>query len=279
MNEYKSELQYRAPRLFNSPYQLEMRLKQDVFVDDDPVFGLQSQLTREASFDIVQWFNRKGVSAGLYAGIGLAYQSRNIDSLLTPASSQGFIRATSARYKMGYRNVQEHATHRSGFSLNYQAQVSNDGSGTSGTEFFLQLLDYRQYISLGRHAPRNLNFRILFGRSSNDILGDKAFNLGGNTNLRGYEIGQFRGNAELIANIEYLSPLYDDPLLRKVFFLDAGEAIASLSDLNLEHLNVGAGFGIRWKMKRFVNFNLRVDIAYGFEIDEFRLALGARHTF
>ena len=279
VNEYKSELKYVAPHPFGSPYQFELHIKQDVFVDDDPSFGLQSQLTREFSFDLVQWFNQEGVTSGLFAGVGLAYQSRYIDSLVDPSLSQGLNMATSFRYKMGYRDVHEHAFNRSGFSVTYLAQLATDSTGTPGSEFFLQLLDYRQYISLDRQSLKNLNFRILFGRSSNDVLGDKAFNLGGNTNLRGYEIGQFRGNGELIANIEYLSPLYGDPLIRKVFFIDAGEAVESLSELNFEDLNVGAGFGIRWKMKRFVHFNLRVDIAYGFELDEFRLALGAKHTF
>ncbi len=279
VNEYKSELRYIAPRILDSVYRLDIFLKQGVYVDDDPVYGLQEQLTREISFDIVQWFNSRGVSSGLYAGIGLAYQSRNIDSLVSPALSQGLNRATSFRYRMGYRDVKEYLYNREGFSISYLAQLATDATGSGGNEFFLQLLDYRQYITFGRHGLSNLNIRLLLGRSSNDVLGDKAFNLGGNTNLRGYRIGQFRGNAELIANIEYLSPLDENPLLRKVFFVDAGAAVPGLSDIALDNINFGAGLGIRWKLKRFVKTNLRIDLAYGFTTGEFRLAVGARHTF
>jgi outer membrane translocation and assembly module TamA len=67
--------------------------------------------------------------------------------------------------------------------------------------------------------------------------------------------------------------------VRKVFFIDVGEAVANLSDIDLENLNIGIGAGLRWKMRRFVNFNLRIDFAYGLETDKFRIAAGAKHRF
>lgn len=279
VNEYKNDFKYIAPSVFRSIYQLSISIRSDVFVDDDPVFGLQKESSNGVGVDILRWLNPAGLSKGFYAGIGVEYRSRDIEAITSTAVTQGSVRATSLKLLGGFSNLHEHQYNRSGFSASYTAQHANDATGPSGTEFFLQELDIRHLIALSKSPPENINYHVGIGTSTNDVLGDKAFKLGGNTTLRGYEIGTFRGNTQLYGSIEYLSMLSDNPYLRKVLFADFGQAVPSLSDLNLGHLDLAIGAGIRWKVRKFVKFNLRTDLAYGFDTEKFRIAIGAKHTF
>jgi outer membrane protein assembly factor BamA len=140
-------------------------------------------------------------------------------------------------------------------------------------------IDYTHIHSIGGYPPSNFNYDIAIGSADNDILGDKAFSIGGNTNLRGYKTGAYRGNAMFRVNMEYLSAFTDSPTLRKVFFIDFGDTEEKLGDIKFSTLKTGMGTGIRWKLRRFVDLDIRADIAYGFDTQEFRIGLGTHNTF
>jgi len=80
-------------------------------------------------------------------------------------------------------------------------------------------------------------------------------------------------------NFEYLSKIGESSLLRRVYFADTGATPDRLSDLSMSSFKSSVGAGIRWKLRQFVDLDVRLDAAYAFEIDEFRVAIGTHGTF
>ncbi len=280
VNQFTDNFEYLIPRPFSSRYELKMNLNYERKADDDPVNGEQLQLSTSFGFDVLKWLGKEGVSQGLFAGGGIQYGLKKITSInsstVVPAQSQDAIIYAS---RIGYAGIEEYEFNRAGVFLQYKIEISRDDKPGFSTPFVKYEIDYTNIRSIGDYPPSNFNYDIAIGSSNNDVLGDKAFSIGGNTNLRGYETSAYRGNAMLRVNTEYLSAFTDSPALRKVFFIDFGDAEEKLGDIKLSTLKFGVGTGIRWKVRRFVGLDVRVDIAYGFDSKEYRLGLGTHNTF
>jgi outer membrane protein assembly factor BamA len=248
--------------------------------DDDPVNGQQLQLSTRFGFDVLKWLGKQGVSHGLFAGGGIEYNLKKItsldSSLAIPEQRRDAIIYAS---RIGYDGIEEYEFNRAGVFLQYKLEISRDDKPGFSAPFVKYEIDYTHIHSIGDYPPSNFNYDIAIGSSNNDVLGDKAFSIGGNTNLRGYETAAYRGNAMLRVNTEYLSAFTDSPALRKVFFIDFGDTEEKLGDIKFSTLKFGAGAGIRWKVRRFVGLDIRMDLAYGFDSQEYRLGLGTHNTF
>ncbi len=88
------------------------------------------------------------------------------------------------------------------------------------------------------------------------------------------------GNSFFTVNIEYLRPVFNRETLRAAAFVDFGNAWVDRDDISFSDTKWGAGLGLRWKLKRFVRTDVRLDIAHGFsDGGETKAYLGTRSTF
>ncbi len=256
-----------------------MKLDDARDVDDDPVNGLQVQRSSDLGFDVLKWLGKEGVSKGLFVAGGISYVTKKFTFLGSPTGLEQRENTVKYATRAGLDDIEEHEFNRSGIFLQYKLEFSGNSSSAAKKPYVKQEIDFTHLFRFGQSPQSNFNYNIAIGRSNNDVLGDKAFSIGGNTNLRGYKTDAYRGNAMLRMNFEYLSQFSDSPYLRKVFFLDTGDVEERLSDIQFSSLKTGVGVGIRWKVRRFVDLDIRVDLAYGIETGEYRLGLGTRNTF
>jgi outer membrane protein assembly factor BamA len=279
VNEFHHKLEYAMPRIFSSRYAVSLTMENEVAADDDPINGQQRQQSYGLGFDVLKWLGDDGVSQGLFASGGANYRVKEITALNVPLTPDQNLDAVIYAARIGYSDITEYEYNREGAFLQYRIEFSGDDSPGFNQPYTKYEINYTHLHSYSELEPLNFNYNIAIGSSNNDVLGDKAFSLGGNTNLRGYSTGAYRGNALLRVNLEYLSVFGESPLLRKVYFIDFGDAQESLGDIRFSTLKTGVGAGLRWKLRRFVDLDLRIDLAYGVENRDFRFGLGTRSTF
>lgn len=279
VHEFSIKLDYAMPRIFFSRYAVTLLTETVVDVDEDPDFGAQRQRGSSYGIDVQKWLNKEGVSAGLFAGGGVGYNNKEILALEAGGAPNQTQNAIVYSARIGYDNVHEYLYNRGGIFAQYRIDFSTGEGSYGDTTYTRHEFDFRNLLAYSREPPVNFNYQIVIGQSNNDVLGDKAFSLGGNTNLRGYDTDTFRGNALLRMNFEFLSKIGESSLLRKVYFFDTGDTPERLSKIRLSSFKSSIGAGIRWKLRQFVDLDLRLDMAYAFETDDFHIALGTHGTF
>jgi hemolysin activation/secretion protein len=135
-------------------------------------------------------------------------------------------------------------------------------------------------MPVGSIEHQNLNLQFRVGYINEPILGPPQFKVGGSRAIRGYDRDAIEGNLFAILNIEYLRPIFNRETLRGAVFFDIGDAWEEPGDATFSDLNYGVGFGLRWKLKRFVRTDVRLDIAEGLTNDgETKAYLSTRATF
>lgn len=272
----KRELfRYDYPNINNSPYSLYVELLAINEVDTSEIEALdrQDEIFRLAGS---RWLNDQGRNRGWFTGASVLLQHRR--NLLLSDQSVDYTDAVVLGLDVGYDNVSHYEYNRGGKAYGYTLDWSHDSLG-SDSEFTRHLFYYRSYYRFDSRPLSNLNVQTRLGHSNNYILGNTAFELGGSSDLRGYENDRFNGNTMLLTNIEYVFPYESHPLLRYVTFIDLGNTYDQLSELFHRQLHVGAGVGLRWKIKSFVRVDLRADIGYGFSDQDYHVSFGTRHAF
>lgn len=280
VDEYRNLLDYTLPRIAFSTYQFILLLNKVIVVNDDPVSGPQKQVNDSYGFEILKWLKKQGASSGYFVGAGIASQTRDSTAILPTDSSKGSFQAVTYALRGGYEEIDEFLYNRDGYFVEYIFGFASEDIGAEqGGGFVSHQLEYRRYHSLDESTGRSVNVLLRVATATDDVLGEPAFYLGGNGTLRGYDKNSYRGNAVVNSSLEYLDVFDVDPHIRKVLFVDFGGIYPDYSDFDLSDFKVGAGAGIRIKAKKFINIDLRLDLAYGFDNDEFRLSFGSRHTF
>ena len=277
VDESKNSFKYNYPNVNNSAYNLDFRLQSSNRVDEADPENLVDRQDETFQISVSRWLNKRGRNRGWFVGGSALYQQR-LNEVITGNQLSENVEATVLGVNAGYRNLKEYVYNRGGKAFSYSLDWSDESVG-SGSEFVRYQLAYRSYYRLDDSPYKNLNVQTQFGHSNNKILGQYAFSLGSRTDLRGYENNRFNGNVMLLVNVEYMFPHPRHPTVRYVYFADIGNTYESSSEVFHEPLNVGAGVGMRWKVRSLVNIDLRVDLGYGFTDDDYRFSFGTRHAF
>jgi len=275
ISESRYSFNYFYPNWNNSSYNIDLTLQADNDVDDSA--GLIDRQDDIIKFAVSRWLNERGRNRGWFAGVSVLYQARLFEDMIVNADSEK-IDAVVLGVDAGYRNINSFEFNRGGKSYGYKLDWSHDTLG-SESEFTKHLLYYISYYRFDNYPASNLNVQMQIGHSNEQFLGEDAFSLGSSDDLRGYENNRFTGNTMFLTNFEYMFPQSDYPVIRYVTFIDIGNTYDQLSDIFHQALNVGAGFGLRWKIRAFVKLDLRADVGYGFEDEDYRFSFGTRHTF
>jgi len=134
-------------------------------------------------------------------------------------------------------------------------------------------------MPVGDVEHTNLNIQLRAGYANRTVFGDPAHSLGGSSSLRGFDRDSVEGNAFVLANIEYLRPLFGKPNLRGVLFADVGNAYDSVDDVDLGDLRYALGVGLRWRLESFVKTELRIDFVKGFDDGVEKVYASTKATF
>jgi hypothetical protein len=150
-----------------------------------------------------------------------------------------------------------------------------DGFFGSRYEFSSYSLDLRKFLGLS--ASSVLALRGLGIASGGTPPFDLMPQLGGDALLRGYFAGRFRDRDLLAFQAEYRSPFWWK--FGAAVFASAGQVAGELGGFKLNQFHPGAGFGLRFQLSREEELNIRMDFAWGFDVESSGFYLGFGEVF
>ena len=277
ISEKQHRITYSYPNVNDSKFALSFRLSEDNSVTVNEGTEDHNVIDRALGVGLFKWLNRRGVNRGWFMGLDLAHINRSYEGVVSGALLDE-VNTLMLGFEYGYRLVHEYAYNRGGRSFGYKLDFADRDLG-SDASFFKHRLYYKSYYRFDSRPDDNLNVQTILGYATDDVLNDSAFSLGGNSDLRGYESDEFKGNALLLMNIEYLTPDDDYKNLRYVAFSDIGNTYDSIREIGHGGLKTVVGVGIRWKIPAFVNLDLRIDYGVSLNDDSYRVSASSHHAF
>lgn len=276
------ELEYSYPRILGSAYDIGIQFDYDEADIEEERGELEGDYYRErfsVGFKIFKWLTTTGPSKGYRMALGLRSDDYDHEYLGGDPGLFTDLRVNSLIAGMEYINVIDHGAYRSGLHYGFQVEAAASVFGSDAV-YALHNLFYRKYNSLDPDKRSNLNIQGRFGNMTDSIFGDSTFQVTGGTSIRGYRRDSIEGDTFYIANFEYLRGVGNRENLRWAGFVDVGNAFQDLTELSFSDPKVGAGVGLRWKIRSFVRTDLRLDIAQGLGSDgDTRVYAGTHATF
>jgi outer membrane protein assembly factor BamA len=265
--EKTAGLEYDYPRIAGGPWELDTRLRTQEALLEENRDGIEGDYERDTTrIDVLasRWKRPVGPSRGWRYGGGLSYQDFKFDfiegdpTLFFDTTELGLLG------RLDYYDVRAYEFNRSGQSFRYTLDLFSESLGSKKNRR-VHGVRYRRYELVTRRRHTNLNYQFRVGWTNESLFGDPTFSVTGSTRLRGYDRDSIEGNAFALLNLEFLSPIGRFNTFRGVAFVDIGDAFPEAHDFTLADLKVGAGLGLRWRIRAFVRVDLRLDVAYGFD--------------
>ncbi len=256
-------VEYVVPRFFGSAYGMSLQATSErrnaQLAQDGVIFGETILHSRRAGFRLSRWASGTLGVSGLsyFAGASVQHRDYTMRSGTVGPYSDG--RDFSVIAGFAVQRVHQDTYRRRGYYYGGSIAVANEALGTDFTYARLDLLA-RWYIPW-RGPQRNLNIQARLGLSDTAPFGERSYEIGGGELLRGMKSGRHTGNILTLVNVEYLSGLFAYPAWRWLVFVDVGNVYLS-DDIDLLDQHVRAGVGMRWKLERLTNTDLRIDLAW-----------------
>lgn len=276
----ETSLKYDIPRLADTPYLLNIQLKQvqreiiELDVDVDVITGSYNRDATTGSFYLSRWLDVESIGRGWTAGAGLSATTVEHTEKTGTAISYGDGQTIALNLGLSYVDIEEHPYHRQGETYGYSLSVGSTQLG-SDSGFTHHGLFYRSYHPV-QFADSNINTQIKLDIANG---AGTTYSVGNAALLRGYDNDYAVGNAMLVMNLEYHQHLSGYRQLRGVVFADVGNAWASMKDMDLGHMATGVGVGLRWRVQSFVDVTLRTDYARSLETGESKWILNSSASF
>jgi outer membrane protein assembly factor BamA len=266
-DQERLSLSYRYPRIRGGPWQLDSDLRfRTAFLEEerDRLLGSYESRTRRLQLLASRWRRRVGPSLGWRWGAGVEYE--DFDFEYESGAPNLFFDTTEVGMlgRVAYRNVHSYEYSRSGREFGYSLNLFTEALG-SAKDRLVHSVFYREYHPITQRPHTNINIQMRWSLTSESLFGDPTFSLGGSSRLRGYEHQAIEGDAFILANLELLTPIFGEDSLRLAVFLDVGDAFRDRGHFTLSDIKSGGGVGLRWHLRSFVNVDLRLDFARGFD--------------
>lgn len=275
---------YSYPRVAGTQYGLNVGVSHSASpqTDEDSLGSIVSEYQEnldKASVGLWRWLIRDGPSAGWSVGASVFWQRLSFSQYSgAPTRHQGE-KSVGLAVGLRYGKVHDLLFSRKGVEMGVVSEQGVESWGADNS-FSRNQFYYRRYYHVGDTPHTNLNVQMRFGVSGGSMpIVDYPFSLGGSRNLRGYEKNAFQGRSFFVTSFEYLRPLWGHNAGRGVVFWDTGNVYADNRMIDLGDLESSAGLGYRYKFKAFVNFQLRMDLAYAFGLSESKFYFGSKNTF
>lgn len=274
------EAGYAYPRVRGSPYNLNIDTRYSERTVEATVEGYPGEfydLTTESLVITGSRFLRKrGPSRGytVSAGVGYVHDQFQLPATLPP------IRADQERFYwhggFGFADVRDYLYSREGVSYGYSLEFGLEELGGSD-DYSRHVFSFRRYDPISDKPHRNIDWQVQFGISEG-VEDERVFMLGSSSTLRGYPRDSVYGQAFLLANVEYLRPLFDRNQVRGLVFLDVGNGYDRHA-IDLTDLKHAVGLGLRYSIESFVKIQLRLDAGYAVETGDYKIYAGTKDTF
>ncbi|NKB75643.1 MAG: BamA/TamA family outer membrane protein [Gammaproteobacteria bacterium] len=281
-DETEAKWEYHYPRISGTPYSFKLNVGREQTSLEETIDGQSGNYERTRVYVepfIGRWLKRDGASKGVQVRGGLLWQKYEHEFVSGTADlfPDPTVKALVAAIDGDF--VDDMLLSRSGHHYGYELTYAGSETGST-VDLLKQMLFYRKYIPLPKTNHSNINLQARIGHTTNSILGPPQFNIAGSRSLRGYERDHVEGNSFLLLNAEWLRPIFKKETLRGALIMDVGDAWSSGDDVKLSELKYSAGFGLRWKLKRYVKTDIRLDVAHGFsEGGTTKVYLGTNATF
>lgn len=132
----------------------------------------------------------------------------------------------------------------------------------SSHSFMLTKMNFRKYWTVSAKRPNDVVAIELYTRMSwNDTPALELSSLGGPELLRGFREGRFRDRYSFFGQAEYRWQALER--IGFTFFGGVGEVTDKLSSLNFKNIKYSIGSGLRIKIVKSENLNIRIDYAFG----------------
>ncbi len=276
IKEFRNRLNYNYTNILGSNYSLNLYLVNENTVDQQTDLSYRNRIDDVLEVRLFKWLNNTSKARGKYVSIGAGTRYRTHETLTGNFIDDATVNFIA--FTLGSKKIHSFAYNREGKHYGYDMEISDSAIG-SDSNYIKNLVFYRSYYTFDSRPGENLNIQAQIGYSTDDVLGDKAFKLDYRNDLRGYEKDSLQGNSMLLLNIEYMMAFDNYPTLRYLGFIDIGNTYDSFGDVKNDLFKTGLGMGIRWKVDFFVNVDLRFDIGYGLDDENYQFTFGTRHAF
>lgn len=279
------EMSYTYPRVAGTHYGLGVGLGRSITPistrdGNGETVTEHDQIHNSASIGVSRWLSREGPSQGWTAGLSTFWRYRLFEQKFGPADPLRAEKAVGITADIGYTRVHDYLYSREGLQYGFITEHGLTAMG-SDTPYSRNQLYYRHYFPIGEiQQHRNLNLQLRLGSTGGSIpIVDFPYVLGGSSDLRGYSKDTIGGRSFFLMNVEFLAPLWGHNAARGVVFADLGNAYDDNRLLDFGDLESSAGFGLRYRVKSFVDFQIRLDVSYAFGLDRRKVYVGSRNTF
>ncbi len=279
------DMSYSYPRVVGTHYGLGVSLLRSVYpvVTQDALGNTAAEHDRNfsaAGIGLSRWLSREGPSQGWNAGMSVFWRYLFFNQALGAPVVIESEKTAGLSLGIGYTRVHDYLFSREGLEYGYISEHGLVRMG-SDTPYSRNFVYYRHYFPLGLpHEHKNFNMQLRFGGTGGEVpIADQSYELGGSRDLRGYDKGGIGGRSFFVLNMELLAPLWGHNAARGVVFADYGNAYADNRLLDFGDLESSFGFGLRYKIKSFVDFQLRVDVSFAFGLDRKKVYFGSKNTF
>ena len=127
--------------------------------------------------------------------------------------------------------------------------------------YFTLKIDFRYFLKL--YQKHIIAFQSYSQLSSGEVPFQAMPKLGGEVILRGYYQGRFRDKNYTAAQLEYRFPIYYS--FSGVLFGGIGQVASKLNDLFKNDIKAAYGLGLRYKVDKKENINIRLDLGLDLE--------------
>ncbi len=198
---------------------------------------------------------------GWRVDVGASYTDR--DYQLKDGSFGTLVSGTNAELRVKISNNQLQLDEYRRRGSHYGAVIAVAKNGFLSDFSYVRLSAYyRLYFPLVSDVYENINVQLRVGAANRGAFGEPSFHIGGSSTLRGFSSDVLQGERMAVANVEYLRSFKKKPGLRWAMIMDFA-AVKNDDPWRMSDIRGGVGGGLRWKIRSFVNTDLKLDIAYG----------------
>ena len=241
--------------------------------------GRDSQTENEEEYNYYQFlaepiFLKQLFAKYLFMGAGIRYNTifdveADPDAPLISTQIDGFNGSTSVGVEAAVLYDSRNSILNAEKGWYVEATYGIYGKALGGTSRFqLTRFDIRHFVGLSEKGKDILGFQLLSRFSSGDVPFNELALLGGNEIMRGYREGRYVDRHLIAGQMEYRKS-FGDSRWGAVAFLGGGDVYNSLSDIKLKNFRPSYGAGVRFKLDKTENLNLRFDYGFGQESNYF----------
>ncbi|MDR7136031.1 outer membrane protein assembly factor BamA [Lysobacter niastensis] len=262
--EDDARLSYRAPYLFDTPYELRARLER--LERMTPVIDLATNEVTDDTFD--ETFDQVEIGlardlrtdrprSGWIVGGGLFWQRQDTSGdFAPPPDGEALALVGTAEFD----DVRFHLYSETGRRFNARVEAAGSGLG-SDYSYTRSNVDYFQSKALGETPHQTWEVVGSAGLITGGPNSRNEFSLGGSSRLRGYDSDDLEGNRFYYGSLQYLRPLKWN-WLRLLAFVEVGGTDDDREGLRDGSPYADIGVGVRIRLTWFVNVEIEAGWAY-----------------